>query len=65
MRNQRLRNFAMGILTLGVLFGSGITHAQTVDSVLQQSQENTESLAAAQRRINGIAEQTQQTPTYP
>lgn len=59
MRNQRLRNIAMGFLTLGVLSAAGITQAQTVDSVMQQNQENTQALAAAQRRINGIAEQTQ------
>lgn len=59
MINQRLRNIATGILTLGVLSAAGITQAQTVDSVMQQNQENTDALAAAQRRINGIAEQTQ------
>ena len=59
MRNQRLRNFATGVLTLSVLSGAGIVQAQTVDSVMQQSAENTEALSAAQRRINGIAEQTE------
>lgn len=58
MINQRLRNFALGILSLCVLFGTGVLHAQTVDSVLKQSQENTAALAAAQRRIDGIVEQT-------
>ena len=59
MRNQRLRNFAIGILTLSVLSGAGVAQAQTVDSVMQQTKENVEALAAAQRRINGIAEQTE------
>ena len=59
MRNQRLRNFAAGILTFSVLSGAGIVQAQTVDSVMQQTEENVEALAAAQQRINGIAEQTE------
>jgi len=59
MRNQRLRNFAAGVLTLSVLSGVGTLQAQTVDSVMKQSADNTEALATAQQRINGIAEQTE------
>lgn len=58
MKNQRLKFFATGLLTVGVLSAAGAIQAQSVDSILNQSEQNTAALANAQERINGIAEQT-------
>lgn len=58
MKNQRLKSLATGVLALGFLTFNGVANAQTVDSVLKQSTDNTKELKSAQQRINGIAEQT-------
>lgn len=58
MKNQRLKFFATGLLAVGVVSGAGAIQAQSVDSILNQSNQNTTALASAQARINGIAEQT-------
>jgi hypothetical protein len=58
MKNQRMKCLAAGVLASGLMAFSFMAHSQTVDSVMQQSVDNTAELRAAQERINGIAEQT-------
>ena len=58
MKNQRMKSLAAGILAFGFLAFNGALQAQTVDSVIQQSADNTDALKSAQSKINGIAEQT-------
>ncbi len=58
MKNQRLHGLTLAILSVGCLAGTLQTQAQTVDSVMAQSTQNTAELRAAQTRIDGIAEQT-------
>lgn len=58
MKNQRMKCLATGVLASGLMAFSFMAHSQTVDSVMQQSVQNTAELRAAQERINGIAEQT-------
>lgn len=58
MKNQRMKCLAAGVLASGLMAFSFMAHSQTVDSVMQQSVENTAELRAAQERINGIAEQS-------
>ena len=57
MNKQRLKLLATGALAVGLFSGPAL-HAQTVDSVLQQSKDNTAELARAQERITGVVEQT-------
>lgn len=58
MKNQRMKCLATGVLAVGFMAFSFALQAQTVDSVIKQSIDNTADLKAAQERINGIAEQT-------
>jgi len=58
MKNQRLRIIATALLSVSVLSGAPVLQAQTIDSLMNQSQKNTEALAAGQKKIDGIAEQT-------
>lgn len=58
MKNQRLKSLATVVLAFGFVAFNGTLNAQTVDSVLKQSADNTADMKAAQQRINGVAEQT-------
>lgn len=58
MKNQRLKSLVTGVLAFGFLTFNVVLSAQTVDSVIKQSTDNTNELKAAQKKINGIAEQT-------
>ena len=58
MKNQRLKYLAAGAMAFGLLASNGNLHAQTVESVMQKSQDNTAEMRKAQQRINAIAEQT-------
>ena len=58
MKNQRLRIIATVLLSVSVLSGASILQAHSIDSLMNQAQQNTEALAAGQKRIKGIAEQT-------
>lgn len=58
MKNQRMKCLAIGALTAGLMMHSLASQSQSVDSVMQQTIDNTKELRAAQQRINGIAEQT-------
>jgi len=58
MKNQRFKCLAAGVFAVGLFASSAPMHAQTVDSVVQQSVDNALALKSAQERIDGIAEQT-------
>ena len=58
MKNQRLKSLVTGIFAFGFLASNGSLNAQTVDSVIKQSSDNTAALKSAQQKINGVAEQT-------